>query len=177
MNMRSFFVALFLTLSTVMLVGAICATASAAITNTKDSVNFNVKNWEGDAAPSPLIYGVNLDDWSFGGGNYTVVQDSIDTGATGSNNGFTHGTGWTIEWRMRTDPNDLPTALVLDANDVILNAGRGTMTFQLGDGQDTIGRWTEITMGQVGGTESANLATDRIHETRGTCFAWHCCVG
>ena len=153
MNTRFFFTtALLLTVVTVLLASGMCGTASAAIINTKDSADFNTKNWEGDAAPN-LAYGVDLNDWSFGGGNYTVVQDA-GLGATGTTPGvFSAANGWTIEWRMKMDLANLPTALVLDTNDVILNSGRGSMTFQLADDQSATARWTEVTMGQVGGTE------------------------
>ena len=64
--------ALILTAGAVILASVMSGTVSAAITNTKDSVDFNLKNWEGDVVPSP-IYG-NIDDWSVdGSGNYAIV--------------------------------------------------------------------------------------------------------
>ena len=143
--------ALILTAGTVILASCMCGTVSAAITNTKDSADFNTKNWEGDAAPN-LAYGVDLNDWSVGGGNYTVVQDG-GTGATGTTPGvFSAANGWTIEWRMKMDVNNLPTANVF-VNDVLQSSARGSLTLQLADDQSATARWTEVTMGQTGGTE------------------------
>ena len=151
MNTRFFFATpLLLTVVTVLLASSMCSTASASITSTKDSADFNTLSWEGNAAPN-LAYGIDLNDWSFGGGNYTVVQDAV-VGATGGVGAFSAANGWTIEWRMKMDLNDLPTAAVF-VNDVLQGSTRGSMTFQLGDGQDTTARWTEVTMGQTDATE------------------------
>jgi hypothetical protein len=154
MNIRIFHTAAWnLAVIAPILFSSLSNSVSAAITATKNSIDFNTKSWEGDVWPSK-VYGVDINDWSVDGGNYTVVQDG-NTGAIGSSDAFSAANGWTIEWRMMMDVNNLPTAVILDENDVLLNAGRGSLTFQLADGQSTTGRWTEVTMGQTGGTEWA----------------------
>jgi len=120
-----------------LIVLAVGGAAHAAITTTKDSADFNTRNWEGDSVPGAL-WG-DLSDWSVSGGNYVMTQDGVD-GVAGSSGAFNSVTGWTAEWRMKLDPGNLPTSY-----DV---APRAAMVVHLADESTSAGHFQVLAMGR-----------------------------
>ena len=120
--------------------------AGAAITTVRHSEDFNTTSWEGDVVPS-RIYGADLNDWSVSGGKYVIVQDGTN-GMAGSNGAFSSSNGWTVEWRMKMDPDNLPTACAVEGGHVTF--GRGSLSLHLCDEQDSAPHWSHITMGRDG---------------------------
>ena len=122
-----------LAIGAVLLVSGLCGTVRAAIISTKDSADFNLKNWEGDVAPT-AAYGA-VTDWSVdGSGNYVAVMTNT-AGAIGGNGLASGATGWTVETRVKIDPNNLPSI-------------RG-IEFQFADDQPT-GHWVLAAIGHDG---------------------------
>lgn len=79
--------------------GVWAAGADAAISETKDSADFNIIEFEGNSVPS-AIYG-DISDWSVdGNGNYVIAQDGED-GCAGKNGEFNATNGWTMEIRFK----------------------------------------------------------------------------
>ena len=136
MNMRfSHTSALILTVAAFIFATHTYSDVSAAITNTKDSAEFNLKNWEGDVAPS-AAYG-SVTDWSIdGSGNYQAVMTNVG-GAIGGNGLASGATGWTVEFRMKMDPNNLPTGQVIE--------------WQFGDNTTNPGHWSLGSVDASGG--------------------------
>lgn len=85
----------------VAVVGVWATGADAAITEIKDSANFNIKEFEGDSVPT-AVYGTM--DWTVDGGNYVIVQDG-DDGMAGKSDEFAYATGWTVETRFKVTVN------------------------------------------------------------------------
>ena len=120
--------------------------ADAAIMTTRRSEDFNTTSWEGDSVPS-MVYGVDLNDWSVSNGKYVIVQDGT-SGMSGSNGAFSSSNGWTVEWRMKMDTGNLPTACTLAGGQVTF--GRGSLSLHLCDEQASVAHWSHITMGRDG---------------------------
>ena len=118
---------------TIILASDISETATAAITESKHSGSFNLKDWEGDFVPAPA-YG-SLADWTVDGtGNYVATMTDV-AGAIGGNGLASGATGWTVETRVKIDPNNLPSI-------------RG-IEFQFADDQLT-GHWVLAAIGHDG---------------------------
>ena len=118
----------------VLLVGGV---ANAAITTTKDSADFNTKNWEGNSVPAP-VWG-SLSDWTASGGNYVMVQDGTDAVA-GSGGAFSSATGWTAEWRIKLDSGNFPTSYDVTP--------RAAMNVHLADESTLASHWQNPCMGR-----------------------------
>ena len=139
MNARFFYTVALLLLAGTAVLASCTGTVDAAITTTKDSADFNTKSWEGDVVP-PIIYGVDLNDWSVdGGGNYVIVQDGMP-GMAGASGAFSAATGWTAEWRMKLDPDNLPSPYAVVG-------GRAALNLHLADDSTTAGHFQVPAMG------------------------------
>ena len=167
MNTRFFFTtALLLTVVTVLLASGMCGTASAAIINTKDSADFNTLSWEGDSVPAAIYGIVASPEWTSDGSNNVIVQDGA-AGMAGSSGAFSAANGWTAEWRMKLDVNNLP-ATVLD--------GRAALNVHLADDSATAGHFQVLAMGRNPANEFVvfdNLAGNTIHFEGGDALQFH----
>ena len=134
MNNRFFqTTALILTAGMVISDSGMSGTVGAAITTIRDSADFNLKSWEGDSVPAPA--NGSLTDWSVdGNGNYVAVMTDVE-GALGGNGLASGTTGWTVETRLKIDPNNLPSAKAIE--------------FQFGD-DTTNPHWVLAAIGNVG---------------------------
>ena len=152
---------LILTAGTVLLASSMSGTVNAAITTTKDSSLFDTKNWEGDSVPAAIYGVVASPEWTSDGSNYVIVQDGVP-GMAGSSGAFSAATGWTVEWRMKMDTNNLPSACVITAG--ALAFGRASMTMHLADDSSLAGHFQIPSVGQDGGGEYVvfDAASDAI---------------